>query len=81
VRGPDGAAKTFVFTGDVVNQIDGARRNLPKPRLYSVLMVPEHTARLERLRLLLGELEREHGATLLVSHDQLALEASGVTGG
>jgi glyoxylase-like metal-dependent hydrolase (beta-lactamase superfamily II) len=80
VRGADGV-KTFVFTGDVVNQIDGARRNLPKPRLYSLLVVPEHTERLERLRRLLGELEREHGATLLVSHDQLALEASGVPGG
>jgi glyoxylase-like metal-dependent hydrolase (beta-lactamase superfamily II) len=80
VRGPDGV-KTYVFTGDVVNHIDGARKNLPKPHLYSALMVPESTERLERVRLLLGELEREHGAVLLVSHDQLALEASGVPEG
>jgi glyoxylase-like metal-dependent hydrolase (beta-lactamase superfamily II) len=80
VRG-DADVRSFVFTGDVVNQIDGARRNLPKPRLYSLLLVPEHTERLARLRLLLGALEREHGATLLVSHDQLALEGSGVPGG
>lgn len=80
VRGA-GRVRTCVFTGDVVNQIDGARRNLPKPHLYSVLLVPESTERLDVLRRLLGELEREHGATLLVSHDQLALEASGVSGG
>ncbi len=80
VRGADGV-KTHVLTGDVVNQIDGARQNLPKPHWYTVLLVPESTERLDVLRRLLGELEREHGATLLVSHDQLALEASGVSGG
>ena len=79
VRGADGVT-TYVFTGDVVNQIDGARRNLPKPRLYSLLMVPESTERLDRVRRLLGELERDHGATLLVSHDGLSLQASGVPG-
>lgn len=74
----DGAAlRTYVFTGDVVNQIDGARRDVPKPALYSLLLVPESTARLARLRSLLQELE-SRGATLLVSHDRLALEASGV---
>ncbi len=77
VRGSDGV-KTFVLTGDVVNAIDGVRRNIPKPRLYSLLIVPESPARLDALRRLLAELERDHGVTLLVSHDQLSLEASGV---
>ncbi len=73
----EGAAlHTYVLTGDVVNQIDGVRRDVPKPRLYSLLLVPESTARLGRMRALLGELE-SRGATLLVSHDRLALEASG----
>jgi glyoxylase-like metal-dependent hydrolase (beta-lactamase superfamily II) len=77
----DGAApRTYVFTGDVVNQIDGARHDVPKPALYSLLLVPESTARLARLRALLHELE-SRGATLLVSHDRLALEASGVPRG
>jgi glyoxylase-like metal-dependent hydrolase (beta-lactamase superfamily II) len=77
----DGAAlRTFVFTGDVVNQIDGARHDVPKPALYSLLLVPESTPRLARLRALLQELE-SRGATLLVSHDRLALEASGVPRG
>lgn len=79
VRGGEGV-RTYVLTGDVVNQIDGARRNIPKPRLYSLLMVPESTERLDKVRRLLAELERDHGVTLLVSHDQLSLEASGVRG-
>jgi hypothetical protein len=43
-----------------------------------VLLVPEATARLEELRRFLAGLEREHGVSLLVSHDQLSLEASGL---
>jgi glyoxylase-like metal-dependent hydrolase (beta-lactamase superfamily II) len=79
VRGSDGV-RTFALTGDVVNQIDGVRRNVPKPRLYSLVVVPESPARLDELRRLLAELERDHGVTLLVSHDLLSLEASGVRG-
>ncbi len=77
VRGAEGV-RTFAFVGDVVNQIDGVRQNLPKPRMYSVVMVPESTERLDQVRRFLAGLERDHGVTLLVSHDQLALEASGV---
>ena len=79
VRGSDGV-RTFVLTGDVVNQIDGVRRNIPKPWLYSLLLVPESPDRLDALRRLLADLERDHGVTILVSHDLLALEASGVRG-
>ncbi|MEX2204627.1 MAG: MBL fold metallo-hydrolase [Myxococcota bacterium] len=79
VRGSDGV-RTYVLTGDVVNQIDGVRRNIPKPTLYSLVIVPESTARLDKLRRLLAELERDHGVTILVSHDLLSLEASGVRG-
>jgi glyoxylase-like metal-dependent hydrolase (beta-lactamase superfamily II) len=79
VRSSDGV-RTYVLTGDVVNQIDGVRRNIPKPRLYSLLLVPESPARLDALRRLLAELERDHGVTILVSHDLLSLEASGVRG-
>jgi glyoxylase-like metal-dependent hydrolase (beta-lactamase superfamily II) len=79
LRGSDGV-RTYVLTGDVVNQIDGVRQNIPKPRLYSLMLVPESPARLDKLRRLLAELERDHGVTLLVSHDQHSLEASGVRG-
>ncbi len=72
------AVRTWIFTGDVVNHLDGVRSNLPKPHLYSLFLVPESTARLERLRVWLRELAQTHGASLLVSHDELSIEASGV---
>jgi len=74
----NGAVRTWLFTGDVVNQIDGVRQNIPKPAFYSAFVVPESTARLDTVRRFLAELERDHGAGLLVSHDQLSLEASGI---
>ena len=74
----DGAVRTWIFTGDVVNQIDGVRRNIPKPAFYSAFVVPESTTRLDTVRRFLAELERDHAAGLLVSHDQLSLEASGI---
>jgi glyoxylase-like metal-dependent hydrolase (beta-lactamase superfamily II) len=77
VRSGD-SVRTWVFTGDVVNQIDGVRQNIPKPRLYSLLIVPEATARLDVLRRFLAGLERDHGVSLLVSHDQLSIQASGL---
>ena len=70
--------RTWVFTGDVVNHLDGVRLDLPKPRLYSLLVVPESTARLQRLRVWLRELAQTYGARILVSHDELALQASGI---
>ncbi|HXZ84200.1 MAG TPA: MBL fold metallo-hydrolase [Myxococcota bacterium] len=77
VRGASGV-RTWIFVGDIANQIDGVRQNVPKPSFYSLLIVPESTARLDALRRFLAELEREHGAGLLVSHDQLSLQASGL---
>lgn len=67
-----------VITGDVVNQIDGVRHDVPKPSLYSLLLVPEAGDRLARVRAWLAQLERDHGARLLVGHDRLALEQSGI---
>jgi hypothetical protein len=66
-----------VFTGDIANNIDGIEGNVPKPFLYSLLMVPEDGPRLYELRGYLHDM-REGGAMLLVSHDQLQLEGSGV---
>lgn len=77
LRGEEGVV-TWVFTGDIVNHIEGVRRDLPKPRLYSLLVVPESPARLAELRAFLAGLESK-GARLLVSHDQRQLEASGVS--
>ncbi|HTO08730.1 MAG TPA: MBL fold metallo-hydrolase [Myxococcota bacterium] len=72
------SVKTWILAGDIANNIDGIRHNVPKPRMYSVLLVPEATQRLDTLRRFLQELERDHGATVLVAHDLLALQASGI---
>ena len=77
VVGPEGA-RGFVFTGDVVNNIDGVSDNIPKPYLYSLLMVPEDSVRLDELRRYLKELRDGNGFRLLVSHDQKSLEQSDV---
>jgi glyoxylase-like metal-dependent hydrolase (beta-lactamase superfamily II) len=69
---------TWVFTGDVVNHLDGVRLDLPKPRLYSLLVVPESRDRLARLRAWLRDLAQTHGARVVVSHDELAVQASGI---
>lgn len=70
--------QTWIFTGDVVNHIDGVRKNIPKPTWYSYLVVPESPTRLESVRRFLHRLESEHAVRLLVSHDQLQIESSGI---
>lgn len=77
VSGPDGPRR-YAFVGDIVNNIDGINQDVPKPWAYRTLMVPEDEARQSELRRYLRTLRDEHGFTLLVSHDQLQLEASGV---
>jgi glyoxylase-like metal-dependent hydrolase (beta-lactamase superfamily II) len=79
-RTPEGVAR-YVLTGDVVNHVDGLRADVPKPPLYSLLVVPESTRRLGDLRRTLRTLWQEHGVQPLVSHDRLQLERSGVPGG
>jgi hypothetical protein len=71
VRSSDGV-RTYALTGDVVNQIDGVRRNIAKPTLYSLVVVPESTARLDKLRRFLAELERDHGARSRLARSALA---------
>jgi glyoxylase-like metal-dependent hydrolase (beta-lactamase superfamily II) len=66
----------FVFTGDVVNNIDGVTYNIPKPFLYSLLIVPEDTERLAELRRYLKLLHEGNNFSLLVSHDQKELEGN-----
>jgi glyoxylase-like metal-dependent hydrolase (beta-lactamase superfamily II) len=77
VVGPEGG-RGFVFMGDVVNNIDGVNYNIPKPYLYSLLMVPEDAVRLDELRRYSKQLRDGNGFRLLVSHDQRSLEQSGV---
>jgi glyoxylase-like metal-dependent hydrolase (beta-lactamase superfamily II) len=70
--------QTWIVTGDVVNHFQGIERGLPKPELYSLLVVPEDDARLGEVRDFLKELSREPGVRLLVNHDRNQLEATGL---
>jgi len=76
--GAGAAARRYAFTGDIVNNLDGILYDIPKPWLYRTLLIPESDARQQELRRFLKALQDEAGYTLLVSHDQLALAASGV---
>jgi glyoxylase-like metal-dependent hydrolase (beta-lactamase superfamily II) len=68
--------RRIAFVGDIANHIDGITYNVPKPFLYSLLVVPEDRVRLEELRRWLRTLRDSHGIELIVAHDQLALERS-----
>jgi len=48
--------------------------DLPKPMLYSLLVTPEATGRLQDLRLWLGRLDDKSDITVVVSHDLAALK-------
>jgi glyoxylase-like metal-dependent hydrolase (beta-lactamase superfamily II) len=78
VQGADGLAQRYAFTGDIVNNLDGITYDVGKPFRYRTLVVPESEARQHELRAFLKRLHDEAGFELLVSHDQLALEASSV---
>jgi glyoxylase-like metal-dependent hydrolase (beta-lactamase superfamily II) len=74
----DHGARVIVLAGDTANLHAGIERDVPKPWLYRLLVVPEDETRLGEARRYLRELEQKFGATVLLSHDQAALEASGV---
>lgn len=72
-----GAEELWIFTGDVVNQRDGVVHDVPKPWLYSLLVVPEDPAQLARLRHFLADLTRDPRVHLAIAHDASGLAASG----
>lgn len=78
-RGKHSDIETWIFTGDIVNHAAGIEKNIPKPPLYSWLVCPENTRRLEVLRNYLRQLSDRPGVKLLVSHDQKQIEASGIS--
>lgn len=67
------------FAGDIVNNVDGIVHQVSKPWAYRMFVVPEDDERLGEVRgylrdLALGPVKYE----VLVSHDQLQLEASSI---
>jgi len=77
VQGPDGVRR-YAFTGDIVNALDGVLADVPKPLLYRTVIIPEDGLRQAELRAFLKRLHDEAQFTLVVAHDQRAIEASGV---
>jgi glyoxylase-like metal-dependent hydrolase (beta-lactamase superfamily II) len=71
--------ETWIFAGDIVTHIDGLEKSIPKPALYSWLVVPEDTGHLEVLRDYLKQLSDHKGVRLLVSHDLKQIEASDIS--
>ena len=76
--GHDDDVKTWVITGDVVNHYQGIELGLPKPRLYSLLVVPENDEQLSKVRRFLNSLSRQPGVELLVPHDRNQIESTGL---
>ena len=68
--------ETWVITGDVVNHYQGIELGIPKPRLYSLLVVPENDERLGVVRTFLKDLSKQPGVKLLVSHDRNQIEST-----
>jgi glyoxylase-like metal-dependent hydrolase (beta-lactamase superfamily II) len=71
--------RTLAFAGDLVNEADGIRHDVPKPFLYSLLLVPEASGRLATLRRWLRELQDHDHVLVLPSHDEAALRASALS--
>ena len=69
---------TWILAGDVSNSKSALLANEPKPLVYSLFIVPESPTRLERMRLWLSALDAEPDMRVIVSHDQAALEGSGI---
>jgi len=68
----------WALLGDIANAVDGVKYDVPKPSLYSLLIVPEDGERLGELRRWLAALSRNMGLGLLPAHDGVQLRASGI---
>lgn len=61
--------QVFLFSGDITNSMQDLHHNRGKGFLYSVLLVPEDTARTEQLRHYLKTLHNDERFTVIVAHD------------
>ncbi len=76
IAGPD---RLWLLSGDTTNTKADLIRNTGKGFLYSYILVPEHTARTEALRLWLARLDANDDMTVVVSHDLADIEAGRMT--
>lgn len=68
----------WVLSGDVTNSMESLRLNRPKPRIYSLFIVPENLARLDVLRRWLADLNDRPGVEVVPSHDIDRIVESGI---
>jgi len=68
----------WALLGDIANAFDGVKYDIPKPSLYSLLVVPEDGERLGELRRWLAALNRNMDLGLVPAHDGTHLRASGI---
>ena len=74
----DHEGQLYAFVGDIVNTRAGLDHDRSKPLLYQTLIVPEDEKRLGQLRRYLRHLEDQHQLEIVISHDQLDLDNSGI---
>jgi glyoxylase-like metal-dependent hydrolase (beta-lactamase superfamily II) len=68
--------KTWIFAGDITNDMQSLHDNVGKPWAYTTFLVPENTARQTELRLWLESLNQLENFEVLVAHDIGAWEHS-----
>lgn len=69
----------YVLAGDVVFEFEQIERDTPKPLVYRLLITPEADGQLQIVRRYLRTLLREHGMTVIPSHDYAHLKATGLS--
>ena len=68
----------WLLSGDTTNTKADLLSNRGKGFLYSYLLVPENTKRTEELRLWLSTMDGNDGIKVVVSHDLVDIESSGM---
>ena len=68
----------WLFAGDISNEKRAMLRNEPKPWVYSHLIIPESTERLDRLRRWLADVDARPDYSVIIAHDLEAALADGV---
>lgn len=67
------ADQFWLFSGDITNDKQSLLQDLPKPWLYSAVIVPEDTDRTALLRDYLRRMDQLDGVTVLPAHDVEAM--------
>ncbi len=74
------AGKTWIFSGDITNDLRSLQEDIPKPWWYSTLVVPENVGRNRDLRAWLKNLDAQPDVAVLPAHDVVAMAAAGLQG-